>query len=586
MAVVGLCDTSPSIECHGDALLGRCLAGRFHLRQLIGAGSCGCVYRAEQVALRRDVAVKVLNPRLASDPEFVEQLHHEALAASRLNHPNIVSIIDFGQSEDGLCFIAMEYLRGRTLTEMLRRAAALPLARAIAIVDQLLRGLSAAHTAGVIHADLKSDNIMVEELDSGDLVKVVDFGIARLLDPLLPIHGRRTHDTQPKICGTPEYMAPEVIRGDKPVQASDIYAAGVILHELLTGRPPFKGASMLDTLRRHLEEPAPRLSQARPERGLPGALEEAVLCALAKEPAERHESAAAFRLAIERALAPMPARTPPLGNANGYSRRACGTGPVSRVSEEPCDLDGTTVEIATSELFSDMARHPGGTAPAVATAAAARIDSIPPPSLIPSGPRTAEVATMLDFCLGGGPWDVLQIAAATGDAASRLVREGLALLGDGITFYVTSADPTGMARPWYPIRELLAAAMSLPSAPSGGALALATRHLDEHTRTAAVTLFELAGRGQRGASGRLAHRQQAHAFARAVNTIVRGRARGLEQRLVVFEGVHRYDAASIELLQVLCRSGFDASMRAIVTMVPPFDICAHREVAHLISAGR
>lgn len=584
MAAVARCDTSSSIECHGDALLGRCLAGRFQLRQLIGAGACGCVYRAEQVALRRDVAVKVLNPRLASDPEFVERLHHEALAASRLNHPNVVSIIDFGQSEDGLFFIVMEYLRGRTLTEMKRRIPALPLARVIAIVDQLLRGLHAAHTAGVIHADLKSDNIMVEELDSGDLVKVVDFGIARLLDPLLPIRGRRMHNAQPKICGTPEYMAPEVIRGGKPEQASDIYAAGVILHELLTGRPPFTGASMLDTLRRHIEEPAPRLSRVRPELGLPEALEDAVLCALAKEPAERHESAAAFRLAIERALAPTPAHTPPLGNANGYGLRARGTGPVSRVSEEPCDIDGTTIEMAATELFSDMMRHPGVMAPAVVTTAAARIDPIPH-GPFPHGPRTAEVATMVDFCLGGGPWDVLQIAAGTESAASRLVREGLDLLGNGITFYVTGADPTGMARPWYPIRELLAAAMSLPSAPSGGALALATAHLDEHTRTAVVTLFELAGKGQRGASGRLAHRQQAHTFARAVNTIVRESAPGLEQLLVVFEGVHRYDAASIELLQVLCTSGFDAGMRAILTMVPPFDIGVRREVAHLPSAS-
>ena len=579
MAAVGLCDSFPSTEQHEDALIGRCLAGRFQLRELIGVGASGCVYRAEQVALRRDVAVKVLNPRLASDPEFVERLHHEALAASRLNHPNIVSIIDFGQSEDGLFFIVMEYLRGRTLTELKRSTTALPLARVITIVDQLLRGLHAAHAAGVIHADLKSDNIMVEEHDSGDLIKVVDFGIARLLDPLLPIRGRRIHNTQPKICGTPEYMAPEVIRGGKPEQASDIYAAGVILHELLTGRPPFTDESMLGVLRKHIEEPAPSLSQVRPDLCLPRALEDAVLRALAKNPAERHESAAAFRLAVERALAPVPTRTSPLRDANGDDRWAYGTGPVSQMSGDSCDIEGSTIEMAATEHFPDMMRHPGLIAPALASTAAAFI------APIPQGPRAAEIATMLDFCLGGGPWDVLQIAAATESAASRLVREGLDLLSNGITFYVTGADPTGMARLWYPIRELVAAAMSLPSAPSSGALALATAHLDEHTRTAVVTLFDLAGKGLRGATGRLAHRQQAHALAQAVNTIVRASAPGVEQLLVVFEGVHRYDAASIELLQVLCTNGFDTGMRAILTTVPPFDIGARREVAHLPSAS-
>lgn len=559
MAVAGVCPLPPDQEHHGDALLGRCLAGRFQLRSVIGAGSSGCVYRAEQLTLRRDVAIKVLNPRLASDPEFVERLYHEALAASRLNHPNTVSIIDFGQSEDGLFFIVMEYLRGRTLTALKHQRSHLSLERVIDIVVQILHGLHEAHAAGVIHADLKSDNIMVEELRSGDLVKVVDFGIARLLDPLLPIRGRRVQQSQPKICGTPEYMAPEVIRGGKPEQASDIYAVGVVLYELLAGCPPFVDENILGVLRRHLVEPVLPLARLRPDIEVPAPLEAAVLRALAKDPADRFDSAVAFRTAIESAMMEASAAAQ-IANGARADRASARSG--GEVMDALIDVDtrGTTIEMPTAELPRELIERAADTA----------FDGKVP------GRRTPEAATVLGFCLGGGPWDVLQIAALTESQASRVVRETIDLLGEGVTLFVTGADPLGMARPWYPIRELMAAALSLPSTPGLRAVSGATARLGHGARDAVDAIFGMPGKGT--ADG-FVQQQGMRALAGAVREIIRTNASGSQQIMVVFESVHRYDAASIELVRALCASGFDANMRGILTTVPPFDIDVPRKVA-------
>ena len=271
------------------------MAGKFCLRRCVGTGASGTVYQADQLALGRTVAIKILRPELTRDPRFVRRFHDEALAASRLNHPNTVSIIDYGQTEDGLLYLVMEFLRGPTLTQVLHSESLRP-SRIADLVAQILSGLEEAHEAGVVHADSKADNVVVERRRGDwDLVKVVDFGIARLV-------GRETRATEKTICGTPEYMAPEVIQGEDPTYASDLYSVGVVLYELLTGSTPFAGGSSMDVLRRHLTEAPIPPSLRRPDLSIDPTLEECALCAFSKPPGRRFANATEFRVALTRVV--------------------------------------------------------------------------------------------------------------------------------------------------------------------------------------------------------------------------------------------------------------------------------------------
>jgi serine/threonine protein kinase len=243
-------------------LIGRVLDDKYRLRACIGIGGSGAVYRADQIALGRTVAVKILNDELTRDPRLVKRFQDEALAASRLNHPNTVSIIDYGQTADGLLYLVMEHLHGPTLTHLIAKEHPLPAARVLGIVEQILAGVEEAHLAGVIHADLKSDNIIVEQRRTGaDQVKVVDFGIARLVNA--PREGEDRN-----ICGTPEYMAPELIGGGAAIGG---------LRHLRDRRHHLRATDRADAVRRrHLGRrpdpaapPAPRRPQ-RAGRGRPG----------------------------------------------------------------------------------------------------------------------------------------------------------------------------------------------------------------------------------------------------------------------------------------------------------------------------
>src|SRR5262245_14164693 len=218
-------------------LVGRVLGDKFRLTACIGIGGSGAVYRADQIALGRTVAVKILNEELLADARLIKRSGDEAMSASRLNHPNCVSIIDYGQSQDGLLYLAMEYVKGPTLTQLLVNENPLVIDRVIDIVMQALAGIEEAHLASVVHADLKADNIILDQRRAGvDVVKIVDFGIARL------VTGVRDPEDR-SISGTPEYMAPEVISGAPPSFASDIYAVGIILYELLAYKTPFFAGS-------------------------------------------------------------------------------------------------------------------------------------------------------------------------------------------------------------------------------------------------------------------------------------------------------------------------------------------------------
>jgi eukaryotic-like serine/threonine-protein kinase len=294
-----------------DPLLGQTVSGRFLLEELVGHGGMGRVYKARHLGLSAPVAIKLLKPAFLSDPTLVGRFEREAAAASRLHHPNVVAVLEFGSTgPDGTLFIAMEYVDGKDLRVVLRDEWPLPEARLCHLLAQVLSALGEAHARNVIHRDLKPENIMVaKDLGQGERVKVLDFGIAKILDGDLPVLTRND-----VVCGTPQYMAPEQATGAGLDARSDIYAVGVILYQLCTGRLPFDGTSAMDVLTQHVNDLPQAPRQRAPRASISEAMERLILRALEKDPARRPQSADEFRsllLAVAEPLAAAPAKGPP-----------------------------------------------------------------------------------------------------------------------------------------------------------------------------------------------------------------------------------------------------------------------------------
>jgi tRNA A-37 threonylcarbamoyl transferase component Bud32 len=287
-----------------DPLIGELVAGRFKVEELIGQGGMGKVYRARHLALDRVVCLKMLKPALLEDPTLVGRFEREAKAASRLNHPNGISVLDFGRNDDGGLFIAMEYVQGKDLRIVLRDEWPLPEERLCNIMAQVLSALAEAHVHNVIHRDLKPENIMVEQRrDQPDFVKVLDFGIAKILDSDMP--GLTRNDV---VCGTPQYMAPEQATGSQLDARCDLYAVGVILYQMATGMLPFDGQNSMEVLTRHVNEPPVPPRQRQPDAPISEAMESLILRALEKDPALRPQNAEEFRQLILKVPQHKPAR--------------------------------------------------------------------------------------------------------------------------------------------------------------------------------------------------------------------------------------------------------------------------------------
>ena len=249
-----------------DPLPGRVIAGNFRIEKLIGAGAMGNVYKAEQLSLGKQVAIKVLHQHLISDETLVARFKREAKSASLLNHPNSIQIIDSGEDDDGTLYIAMELLTGRDLAQVIRDDFPLPLRRVGRIMQQVLSALDEAHAQGIVHRDLKPSNIMlIERRGEHDFVKVCDFGIAKATLGDSEEDRAAMLTIQGLVCGTPEYMSPEQARAEALDGRADLYSAAVILYQLMTGDIPFRAESPMGIISRHLSEPPTPPSRRRPD---------------------------------------------------------------------------------------------------------------------------------------------------------------------------------------------------------------------------------------------------------------------------------------------------------------------------------
>src|SRR5512134_1192904 len=282
-----------------DSLINTLFDGRYRILRKLGSGGMANVYLAEDEELGRRVAIKILNDRYAGDDLFIERFRREAKSAAGLSHPNIVSIYDRGEAE-GTYYIAMEVIECRSLKELIMTRGALPVEAAIGYEKQLLEALRFAHRHGIIHRDVKPHNVLVsadQQVKANEpRLKMTDFGIAR--------HGASQMTEAGSIMGTAQYLSPEQARGAPVTAASDLYSAGVVLYEMLTGKVPFTGDSAIEIAMKHVNElPAPP-SALRPE--VSQELDQIVLRALAKDPADRYQTAEEFIEDLERVEAGLP----------------------------------------------------------------------------------------------------------------------------------------------------------------------------------------------------------------------------------------------------------------------------------------
>ncbi|HEX6045540.1 MAG TPA: protein kinase, partial [Pyrinomonadaceae bacterium] len=273
-----------------DALIGTVLAGKYRIDKRLNQGGMGSVYQGTHILMDKTVAIKVLRPSLAADEKIVARFSREARAASRISHPNALSVTDFGEDENGTVFLVMEFLSGRTLKQVIRDEGPLPLPRIVDITRQVGDALAAAHAQGVVHRDLKSDNIMLLDTTSvGDYAKVLDFGIAKINEPEGEFDGGLTAPNL--VIGTPQYMSPEQCSQDGEIDSrSDIYSLGVILFEMLVGHVPFAGDSATIVMMKHLQDPVPSVLEERPD--VPPPVGRVVARAMAKVPGNRYQNVA------------------------------------------------------------------------------------------------------------------------------------------------------------------------------------------------------------------------------------------------------------------------------------------------------
>lgn len=409
-----------ALEKTGDSLLGKTLAGKYRIEERLSEGGMGTVYRGTHVLMDKTVAVKVLRPSLAADEKIVARFSREARAASRISHPHALSVTDFGEAEDGVVFLVMEYLSGKTLKQIIREEGPMPLPRAVEILRQVGGALDTAHAEGVVHRDLKSDNIMLLSSSGTDYAKVLDFGIAKIkerdgaYDPGL---------TAPDlVIGTPQYMSPEQCSQSPDIDArSDIYSLGVILHEMFVGHVPFTGESPTAIMLKHLQQPAPSVSEERTD--LPPAVARVVTRALEKRPDDRYQTARELVEDFTLAAGMEPAGVSSTGNSH-------------RVVVPTTSVSGPLIDDADEEtLVRRMVTTP--MAPAVSQYAPTPLPAQMPPTAASFNPWRVLIPSMVGLLLIFG---VIYVLTRNSQPATA-IPEGSPLAADPNSQPVEPASP-------------------------------------------------------------------------------------------------------------------------------------------------
>ncbi len=337
----------------GSNLVGKTLAGRYKLIKMIGQGGMGSVFQGQdQQMSNKVVAIKILAPHLVSDEKQVLRFEQEARAANQLRHPNTISVLDFGRSDHHI-FMALEFLTGETLTAVLKRGR-LDTTRCLYMIRQVLKSLAEAHSKGIIHRDLKPDNIFVCDIyGEKDFIKVIDFGIAKFLEA-----GGAELTQAGKMFGTPRYLSPEQAQGLPLSAASDLYSLGVILFEMLTGRPPFVAEDPIAVAIKHVQEPPPRFADVDPDLYVPEELDHLVFKMLAKKAANRHQSSEEVLEAIDGVMAVLHGGRYPSGQFSAVGNRTPGkpttVPPPSRKSQQLSTVNSQELEATRALDVADV----------------------------------------------------------------------------------------------------------------------------------------------------------------------------------------------------------------------------------------
>jgi tetratricopeptide (TPR) repeat protein len=589
---------------------GEWVAERFQIIRVIGRGGFGMVYEARQKSMgHRRVALKILAPRRAHEPNAAERFEQEALLASRLRHPNTITLFDFGATARGLFYIAMELLEGETLNEALRRGA-MPLERAEKITRQMLGSLAEAHSLGMIHRDLKPDNVFLCRIfGETDLVKVLDFGLAKLegdLDERPATAGSmilspRTDLTQEGlVCGTPDYMAPEQARGQALTPACDVYAVGLLIYQMLTRQKPFFGATPLEVLQKQAHEPLPPL----PERAAHSHLAQVMEIATRKQPQLRYRDAAQMLQALQRQGPIDPTRAPtnpgyevhvqvpeePLAEATRVSPALPAEGAaagwagggepptaealapletdLTRALEEPAPT-GQALDLEQWQSTTRSTRALGAAAPTQAP-----LEEVP--ALIGRQEELGRVLGAAREALEAGAGRVLLCRGGAGVGKTRLMEEAARILAE------TSGLLTLRARLRWPDAEANEALGKLTGQLLGVG-ALVTRamepaalqgHLEQRLRAQGISLeardLALLVEVLRasGAADPSPQRRSALVLARLTRLLLQVSAR--RPLLLLIEDLHQADATTVELLRRLCaaltRSGEGQRLLLCLTM--------------------
>ena len=404
--------------------------GNYNITAKLGEGGMGTVFLAEHPVIGSKIALKAIHPQFASDVEVVSRFVNEAKAVNRIGHDHIVDITDFGTTEAGDFYFMMEYLQGDSLSALIRRGGLFPPARALNIAAQIAEALQASHDHGVIHRDLKPDNVFLIARDGTlDFVKILDFGVAKLTSPQDAV----THNTcAGSLIGTPYYMSPEQCEGKVEVDnRSDIYSLGVILFEMLTGMIPFGGKGFGEIIVKHLTVPPPSARSIVP--GLPAALDALLFRALSKDPAQRFQSMAEFQAAL---LNPdeYAQSQPSMGLPDRFSGRFQAALPMARSGNRLRQAAVTTLEPAGEPVSVEWSRFPS-----TLNGSAGEIDQDLRPARAPV--RLAQVVVVLSMAALAG----MALASMVGrqPAAAKMAVAGVpaAVPGGDATLAYLAAQP-------------------------------------------------------------------------------------------------------------------------------------------------